>query len=74
MASEIAASPADIRNNLDPTHVDALATQLHSLSCVILGAPDTLGSPEHRNFDRTRARFLLLGLREAGWVMSRGAN
>lgn len=74
MASPIEPSPADIRNGLNPAEVDALTMQLHSLSCVVLGAPDSLASTEHRNVDRAKARFILLGLREAGWSLTRAAR
>lgn len=74
MASPTEASPADIRNGLDPVEVDALAMQLHSLSCVVLGAPGALSSPDHAIFDRTRARFILLGLREWGWSLTKAGR
>lgn len=74
MTSPAEASPADIRNGLDPAEVDALAMQLHSLSCVVMGMPDSLSSPEHRASDRAKARFLLLGLRESGWSMTKAAS
>lgn len=59
------------RNNLDPDTVDALADQLHTLLCVpVVGrAPAVL--PRHRENDLTKARFMLLGLREARWHLVR---
>lgn len=67
------ASPADIRNNLDPTAVDALADQLHALRCLVIGAPPQQWPDHHRDADRSSARFLLLGLRETGWQLVRGS-
>lgn len=70
-------SPADLRNHLNPTHVDALAAQLHQMTCLTLwGLTPTAytiqtlndgtfrPTPDHTDYDRSRARFLLTGLRE----------
>lgn len=59
------ASPADIRNNLDPGAVDALADQLHALNCLVIGDPPQEWPDSHRDADRSKARFVLMGLREA---------
>ena len=67
------ASPADVRNNLDPAVVDALADQLHMLRCLVIGAPPQQWPDHHRDADRSHARFLLLGLRETGWQLVRGS-
>lgn len=66
-----APSPADLRCDLDPTTVDALADQLHALHCVPLIGSASF-TPQHRDYDLSRARFLLLGLRDAGWRLTRG--
>lgn len=63
-------SPADIRCNLDPDTVDALADQLHTLNCTPLIGPARF-TPQHRDNDLSRARFLLTGLRDAGWNLTR---
>lgn len=64
-------SPAETRNHLDPAAVDALAHQLHTLSCIPLCGPDTLRhSPRHTDYDRGRARFLLMGLHDTGWTLT----
>lgn len=48
--------------------VDALADQLHDMSCApTIGIDATRGDPRHRQVDLGRARFVLLGLRAAGW-------
>jgi len=59
-------SAADVRNHLDPAAVDALADQLHALLCVPVAGPPPSWPENHRDGDRTKARFVLLGLREAG--------
>jgi hypothetical protein len=64
----MAASPADIRNNLDPAAVDALADQLHALSCVPLAGQPPEWPDEHRDTDRSKARFVLMGLRDDGRI------
>ena len=64
-------SPADARCDLDPATVDALADQLHTLSCVPLIGHTAKPTPKHRDGDLAKARFLLLGLREAGWTLVR---
>lgn len=65
-------SLADVRCDLDPDTVDALADQLHTLSCVPLIGQAATPPPAHRDNDLSRARFVLLGLREAGWTLTRG--
>lgn len=63
-------SPADVRCDLPPGTVDALADQLHTLNCTpLIGAAKF--TPQHRDYDLSRARFLLLGLRDAGWTVTR---
>lgn len=69
-------SPAEARNTLNPSHVDALAAQLHDLTCrslwqtqhstvTIRSVEDPfLHDPRHVELDQARARFLLIGLRE----------
>lgn len=50
--------------------VDALADQLHDMSCApTIGIDATRGDPRHRQVDLGRARFVLLGLRAAGWQL-----
>lgn len=61
-------SPADIRNDLDPDAVDALADQLHTLSCVPLAGQPQEWPTEHRGADRSKARFVLMGLRDDGRI------
>lgn len=57
-------SPADIRNNLHPVHVDALANEVHDLLCRPLwtGHDPNAADPRHREVDLGKARFLLIGL------------
>jgi hypothetical protein len=65
------ASPADLRNGLDPAAVDALAAQLHALRCAPLAGPDRRAhDPRHRDYDLSSSRFLLLGLRDTGWALT----
>lgn len=65
-------SPADLRNNLTPQAVDALAQQLHLLRCFpILGRDPHIGDLTHADADRAHARFLLMGLRDTGWTLTR---
>lgn len=66
------ASESESRNSLDPEHVDALAQQLHDLKCVSLwGGHDPLRTdPRHREVDRGRARFILMGLHDTGWTLT----
>jgi hypothetical protein len=53
------------RDGLDAAAVDALADQIHDLQC-------PAGSePRHREVDRGRARFLLMGAAVAGWHLHR---
>lgn len=48
--------------------VDALADQLHDMSCTpTIGLDLTRADPRHRQVDLGKARFLLLGLRATGW-------
>lgn len=58
-------------SELSPDAVDALARELHQLQCQIVigrdGGPDFLGI--HRGTDRSKARFLLLGLRASGYEL-----
>lgn len=72
MASTAQASPADLRNNLDPAAVDVLADQIHMLCCLAIGAPPQQWPDHHRDADRSNARFILMGLREKDWRMVRG--
>lgn len=63
-------SPADTRCDLDPELVDAVAGAVHNLHRPLDGStpayPDT-----HEESDRSKARFILLGLRQAGWRIVR---
>lgn len=61
-------SPADIRNALDPSAVDAMADQLHRLSCAPLSGEVLEWPDEHCDADRSKARFVLMGLREDGRI------
>lgn len=61
------ASPGDIRNDLDPTVVDVVADQIHALSCLVIGAPPRNWPDDHRVADRSKARFVMMGLRDRGY-------
>lgn len=56
-----------------PPHVEALADQLHALLCrQPCDTPDPpTGDPRHRELDRGRARFLLVGLADTGYTLTR---
>jgi hypothetical protein len=64
------ASPADLRSNLDPAEVDALADQFHVLFCVNIAGQQPPWPKSHRDLDRSKARFVLMGLRDAGWRLT----
>jgi hypothetical protein len=66
------ASPGDLRNDLDPAAVDVLADQLHALSCLVIGAAPREWPDDHRVGDRSKARFVLMGLRDRGWQVVGG--
>lgn len=64
-------SPADTRTHLDPTTVDALAHEYHTLHCLPLSGPDpTHDHHSHIDTDRAKARFLLMGLRQHGYTLT----
>lgn len=65
-------SPAEIREDLHPDHVDALAQQLHDLNHAPLAGTDPLRrDPRHLEVDRGCARFVLMGLHDHGWTLTR---
>lgn len=76
-------SPADTRSGLDPEPVDALARQLHDMSCLavwevrrntlaVTQTPDAFWhDARHAEVDRGRARFILMGLTHTGWTLTR---
>jgi hypothetical protein len=64
-------SPADERNNLDPSTVDTFAHELHLLRCISLSGTDLYSDdPHHHDADRASARFLLIGLQQHGYTLT----
>jgi hypothetical protein len=55
---------------LDPDAVQVLAAQLHAVQCLPGSRRDHSFSAEHRDADTVRARLLLTGLAEAGYILT----
>lgn len=65
-------SPADLHLGPDPAHVQAMADELHRMLCTALFPATTspLFSEQHHDGDRSKARFVLAGLRDSGYVLT----